>query len=79
MARFLVRCTRLAECWISFWMPSLLITMQCSLREKTFCFTARGGLALARETAQNMGLVRVSHIAGLFKEWKEANGPVEKV
>jgi rhodanese-related sulfurtransferase len=42
-------------------------------------YCASGGRsALAADTAQTMGLARVSHLGGGFKGWKEANGPVEK-
>jgi len=45
---------------------------------KDFIFYCAGGgrSALATDTAQNMGLENVCHIAGGFKAWKEANGPV---
>ena len=47
--------------------------------KKVLFYCASGGRsALAADTAQNMGLERVSHLGGGFKGWKEANGPVEK-
>ena len=47
--------------------------------KKVLFYCASGGRsALAADTAQNMGLARVSHLGGGFKGWKEANGPVEK-
>lgn len=35
-----------------------------------------GRSALAAQTAQRMGLQRVSHVKGGFAAWKEAGGPV---
>jgi rhodanese-related sulfurtransferase len=47
--------------------------------KKVLFYCASGGRsALAADTAQNMGLERVSHLGGGFKGWKEGNGPVEK-
>jgi rhodanese-related sulfurtransferase len=46
--------------------------------KKVLFYCASGGRsALAADTAQNMGLERVSHLGGGFKGWKEANGPTE--
>ncbi len=47
--------------------------------DKRFLFFCAGALrsALAAQTAQRMGLQPVGHIAGGFKGWKEAGGPVE--
>lgn len=46
--------------------------------KKILFYCASGGRsALAADTAQSMGLERVSHLGGGFKGWKEANGPVE--
>ena len=46
--------------------------------KKVLFYCASGGRsALAADTAQNMGLERVSHLGGGFKGWKEASGPVE--
>lgn len=48
--------------------------------KKILFYCASGGRsALAADTAQSMGLERVSHLGGGFKGWKEASGPVEKV
>ena len=48
--------------------------------KKVLFYCASGGRsALAADTAQSMGLERVSHLGGGFKGWKEASGPVEKV
>lgn len=47
--------------------------------KKVVFYCASGGRsALAADTAQAMGLPRVSHLGGGFKGWTEANGPVEK-
>ncbi len=46
---------------------------------KKFAFFCAGGMrsALAAQTVQRMGLEPVCHIAGGFRAWKEAGGPVE--
>src|SRR5581483_6050202 len=42
--------------------------------KKVLFYCASGGRsALAADTAQSMGLERVSHLEGGFKGWKEAN------
>jgi rhodanese-related sulfurtransferase len=47
--------------------------------KKVLFYCASGGRsALAADTAQNMGLERVSHLGGGLKGWKEANGPTEQ-
>ncbi len=48
---------------------------------KRFVFHCSKGWrsALATQTAQMMGLPRVSHIGGGFEAWVAANGPVEKI
>jgi rhodanese-related sulfurtransferase len=47
--------------------------------DKRFVFFCAAGQrsALATETAQRMGLKPVAHIAGGFRAWKAAGGPVE--
>jgi rhodanese-related sulfurtransferase len=47
---------------------------------KRFVFFCAGGMrsALATQTVQRMGLTPVCHIAGGFRAWKEAGGPVEQ-
>ena len=46
--------------------------------KKILFYCASGGRsALAADTAQAMGLERVSHSRGL-KSWRETSGPVEK-
>lgn len=42
-----------------------------------YCATG-GRSALAADTAQQMGLKKVSHLGGGFKAWSEAGGAVEK-
>jgi rhodanese-related sulfurtransferase len=42
-----------------------------------YCGSA-GRSALAAKTLKEMGLDNVSHVAGGFKAWTAANGPVEK-
>jgi rhodanese-related sulfurtransferase len=46
--------------------------------KKLLFYCASGGRsALGASTAQMMGLGNVAHLAGGFKAWKEAGGPVE--
>jgi len=47
---------------------------------KSIVFYCAGGArsALAADTAQSMGLEKVSHLGGGFTGWKATNGPVEK-
>jgi rhodanese-related sulfurtransferase len=47
--------------------------------DKRFVFFCAAGQrsALAAQTAQNMGLKPVAHIAGGFAAWKTAGGPTE--
>ncbi len=49
--------------------------------DKRFVFYCASGWrsALAADTAQTMGLTPVAHLAGGFKAWKDAGGPVEAV
>jgi rhodanese-related sulfurtransferase len=47
--------------------------------KRVIFYCASGGRsALAADTAQQMGLERVSHLGGGFKGWCEAGGRVEK-
>ena len=46
-------------------------------KQIVFYCASGGRSALAADTAQSMGLGRVSHLGGGFKGWKETNGPVE--
>ena len=43
-----------------------------------YCASA-GRSALAAKTLQDMGLENVAHIAGGFKAWVAANGPVDRM
>jgi rhodanese-related sulfurtransferase len=47
--------------------------------EKKFIFFCAGAKrsALATQTAQQMGLTPVAHLAGGFGAWKKAGGPIE--
>ncbi len=47
--------------------------------DKRFVFFCAGGWrsALAADTAREMGLKPVAHVAGGFGAWKKAGGPVE--
>ena len=46
--------------------------------KKIMFYCAGGGRsALAAATAQDMGLKNVAHVAGGFKGWRDAGGPVE--
>lgn len=46
--------------------------------KKIVFYCASGGRsALAADTAQQMGLERVTHLGGGFKAWREAGGKVE--
>jgi rhodanese-related sulfurtransferase len=48
--------------------------------KKILFYCAGGGRsALAADTAQRMGVENVSHLAGGFKAWRDANGPTEPV
>ena len=42
-----------------------------------YCGSSRRS-ALAAKTLQDMGMTNVAHVAGGFKSWLKANGPVEK-
>jgi rhodanese-related sulfurtransferase len=46
---------------------------------KKFVFFCAGGLrsALAAQAVQHMGLEPVCHMAGGFRAWKEAGGPID--
>ena len=48
--------------------------------DKRFVFYCSKGWrsALATQTAQRMGLKRVSHIEGGFEAWQQAGGPIAK-
>ncbi len=70
-------CTRgMLEFWID---PESPYHKPIFAADKRFVFFCAGGLrsALATQTAQNMGLKPVAHIAGGFGAWKQAGGAVE--
>ena len=70
-------CTRgMLEFWID---PDSPYHKPIFAEDKKFVFFCAGGLrsALATQTAQNMGLKPVAHIAGGFGAWKTAGGAVE--
>ena len=70
-------CTRgMLEFWID---PASPYHKPVFAEPKRFVFFCAGGWrsALAAKTAQDMGLEKVAHIGGGFKEWREAGGPVE--
>lgn len=72
-------CTRgMLEFWID---PESAYFKPQFGEDKMYVFFCAGGLrsALATKVAQDMGLKPVAHIAGGFKAWKEAGGPVEQV
>lgn len=72
-------CTRgMLEFWID---PESPYHKAVFAQDKRFVFFCAGGWrsALAAQTAQHMGLKLVAHIAGGFKAWREAGGPVEKL
>ena len=65
---------------LEFWIdPASPYHKSVFAEDKRFLFFCAGALrsALAAQTAQRMGLKPVGHIAGGFKGWKEAGGPVE--
>ena len=65
---------------LEFWIdPASPYHKKIFAEDKRFIFFCAGGWrsALAAKTAQDMGLERVAHIGGGFKEWREAGGAVE--
>jgi rhodanese-related sulfurtransferase len=72
-----VHCPRgMLEFWID---PESPYAKPIFQEDKKFVFFCAGGWrsALAAKAAQDMGLRPVAHIAGGFKAWREAGGPVE--
>lgn len=72
-----VSCPRgMLEFWID---PESPYHKPVFAQDKRFVFFCAGGWrsALAAATAQEMGLRPVAHVAGGFKAWREAGGPVE--
>ena len=67
---------------LEFWIdPESPYAKPVFQQDKRFVFFCGGGWrsALAAETAQEMGLKPVAHVAGGFGAWKKAGGPVETV
>ena len=67
---------------LEFWIdPDSPYFKELFNQEHRFVFYCNKGWrsALATQTAQRMGLERVSHIGGGFEAWREAGGPVEEV
>lgn len=66
---------------LEFWIdPESPYHKPAFAEDRPFLFICGGGWrsALAAATAQDMGLKPVAHVAGGFKAWKEAGGPVEQ-
>jgi rhodanese-related sulfurtransferase len=66
---------------LEFWIdPESPYHKPAFAQDKRFVFFCAGGLrsALAAQTAQQMGLRPVAHIAGGFGAWKKAGGPVDQ-
>jgi rhodanese-related sulfurtransferase len=65
---------------LEFWIdPQSVYHKPVFSDEKKFIFFCAGAKrsALATQTAQQMGLKPVAHLAGGFGAWKKAGGPVE--
>jgi rhodanese-related sulfurtransferase len=65
---------------LEFWIdPDSKYHKPAFAADKRFVFFCAAGQrsALATQTAQQMGLAPVAHIAGGFGAWKAAGGPVE--
>jgi len=56
--------------------PSHIPALSSGKRLVLYC-AAGGRSALAAKTLGEMGVPNVSHLAGGFAGWKEANGPIE--
>ena len=70
-------CTRgMLEFWID---PASPYHKDVFAQDKRFVFFCAGGMrsALAAQTAHQMGLKPVAHMAGGFGAWKKAEGPVD--
>jgi rhodanese-related sulfurtransferase len=65
---------------LEFWIdPASPYHKPVFAEDKRFLFFCNGAWrsALATQAAQRMGLKPVAHVAGGFKAWKAAGGPVE--
>jgi len=66
---------------LEFWIdPESPYHKEFFAQDKKFVFFCAGGMrsALAAQTAHQMGLKPVCHMAGGFKVWKECDGAVEE-
>jgi rhodanese-related sulfurtransferase len=67
---------------LEFWIdPESPYAKPVFAEDKRFVFFCASGWrsALAAKTAQDMGLEKVSHVAGGFTAWRDAGGPVATV
>lgn len=65
---------------LEFWVdPDSPYHKELFAQDKEFVFYCASGWrsALATQTVQRMGMVRVCHIGGGFTAWKEAEQPIE--
>ena len=72
-------CTRgMLEFWID---PESPYGKPIFTEPKQFVFFCAGGLrsALAAKTVQDMGMEKISHLAGGFTAWKAAGGTVDPI
>ncbi|MGR6430116.1 rhodanese-like domain-containing protein [Rhizobium sp. PAMB 3174] len=67
---------------LEFWIdPESPYAKPVFAEDKRFVFFCASGWrsALAAKTAEDMGLEKVSHVAGGFTAWRDAGGPVATV
>jgi rhodanese-related sulfurtransferase len=67
---------------LEFWIdPESPYAKPVFAEDKRFVFFCASGWrsALAAKTAEDMGLAKVSHVAGGFTAWRDAGGPVATV
>jgi rhodanese-related sulfurtransferase len=67
---------------LEFWIdPESPYAKPVFAEDRRFVFFCASGWrsALAAKTAQDMGLEKVSHVAGGFTAWRDAGGPVATV
>jgi rhodanese-related sulfurtransferase len=65
---------------LEFWIdPESPYAKPVFQQDKQFVFFCAGGMrsALAAQTAQEMGLEPVAHLAGGFGAWKKAGAPLD--
>lgn len=73
-------CFHMPRGMLEFWIdPESPYFKELFHADKRFIFYCSKGWrsALATQTAQRMGLKRVSHIEGGFEAWQKAGGPIE--